>query len=104
MRENYFQGLNSRGFHRLHYTDWGDATNPRAVICVHGLTRNCRDFDTLAATLENDMRVVSISIAGRGRSDWLPNPEDYGYPQYMADMNALIARAVASRSKEDEGQ
>ncbi|MDP1536904.1 MAG: alpha/beta hydrolase [Burkholderiales bacterium] len=100
MRENYFQGLNSRGFHQLHYTDWGDPANPRAVICVHGLTRNCRDFDTLAATLEHDLRVISVSIAGRGRSDWLPNPEDYGYPQYMADMNALIARITATGSSD----
>ncbi len=34
---------------RLAYTDWGDAGNPRALVCVHGLTRNARDFDALAA-------------------------------------------------------
>lgn len=96
MREQYLNGLNSRGFHRLHYTDWGDPANPRAVICVHGLTRNCRDFDALAAALQDDMRVVSVSIAGRGKSDWLPNAEDYSYPQYMADMNTLIARITAT--------
>jgi pimeloyl-ACP methyl ester carboxylesterase len=96
LRENHFNGLNSRGFHRLHYTDWGDAANPRAVICVHGLTRNCRDFDALATALQDQLRVISVSITGRGQSDWLPNPEDYGYPQYMADMNALIARVTAT--------
>jgi pimeloyl-ACP methyl ester carboxylesterase len=96
LREDHINGLNSRGFHRLHYTDWGDAANPRAVICVHGLTRNCRDFDMLAAALQDKLRVISVSIAGRGQSDWLPNPEDYGYPQYMADMNALIARVTAT--------
>lgn len=95
MREDYLTCLNSRGFHRLHYTDWGDPQNPRVVICVHGLTRNCRDFDALAMALENRMRVVSVDIAGRGRSDWLPNKEDYSYPQYMADMTALIARVTA---------
>jgi len=98
MRECHLQGLNSGGFHRLHYTDWGDPANPRVVICVHGLTRQCRDFDALAAALQNDLRVVSVSIAGRGLSDWLPNPGDYGYPQYMADMNALIARVTATGS------
>ncbi len=98
MREDHIQGLNSRGFHRLHYTDWGNPANPRAVICVHGLTRQCRDFDALAAALQNDLRVVSVSIAGRGRSDWLPNAEDYSYPQYMADMTALIARITATGS------
>ena len=96
MQDNYFNGLNSRGFHRLHYTDRGDPRNPRAVICVHGLTRNCRDFDTLAEALQKDLRVVCVSIAGRGKSDWLPNAEDYSYPQYTADMTALIARITAT--------
>jgi pimeloyl-ACP methyl ester carboxylesterase len=100
MKEQHLQCLNSRGFHRLHYTDWGDATNPRVVICVHGLTRNCRDFDALAAALQKDLRVVSVSIAGRGNSDWLLNAEDYGYPQYMADMTALIARITATGSSD----
>ena len=96
MKSHSLTCLNSRGFHRLHYTEWGDAANPRAAICVHGLTRNCRDFDTLAAALENDLRVICVDIAGRGKSDWLPNKDDYGYPQYMADMTALIARVSAS--------
>lgn len=96
MKEDYINGLDSRGFHRLHYTDWGDPLSPRVVICVHGLTRQCRDFDALAAALQNDLRVVSISIAGRGKSDWLPNADDYSYPQYMADMTALMARVTAA--------
>lgn len=92
MRSEYFNGLSSSGFHRVHYTDWGDPTNERVVICVHGLSRNCRDFDFLAAELAADFRVVCADIAGRGRSDWLANKDDYAYPQYMADLNALIAR------------
>lgn len=100
MRENHLLCLNSQGFHRLHYTDLGDPANPRAVICVHGLTRNCRDFDALATVLQDQLRVVSVSIAGRGKSDWLPKPEDYGYPQYMADMTALIARVTATGAED----
>lgn len=100
MKEQYIQGLDSRGFHQLHYTEWGDAENPRVVICVHGLTRNCHDFDALAAALQNELRVVSVSIAGRGKSDWLANPDDYSYPQYMADMTALIARVTATGSND----
>lgn len=100
MKEQYIQGLDSRGFHQLHYTDWGDAANPRVVICVHGLTRNCRDFDALATVLQNDLRVISVSIAGRGKSSWLANPDDYSYPQYMADMTALIGRITATGSND----
>ena len=96
MRTDHLLCLNSQGFHRLHYTDWGDPANPRAVICVHGLTRNCRDFDALAAALQDHLRVVCVSIAGRGLSEWLPNKEDYAYPQYMADMTTLIARVTAT--------
>ena len=59
MREDRLQCLNSQGFHRLHYTDWGDPANPRVVICVHGLTRNCRDFDALAGALQDQLRVVN---------------------------------------------
>ncbi len=91
--------LSSKGFHRMHYTDWGDAANPRVVICVHGLSRNARDFDMLAQALAPDFRVVCPDIAGRGKSDWLAAKEDYGYPQYMADMNALIARVTAGGGK-----
>jgi len=100
MIESWFQGLDSRGFHKLHYTDWGDPANPRVVICVHGLTRNCRDFDMLAMALQADLRVVCLDIAGRGRSDWLPDLADYGYPQYMADVTALLARITASGPRE----
>ena len=65
------------------------------MVCVHGLTRNCRDFDFLAQALAGECRVVCPDVAGRGRSDWLYHKDDYGYPQYMADMNALLARVSA---------
>src|SRR5258705_6009769 len=42
------RGLTRRSFHRIAFTDWGPPTAERAVICVHGLTRNGRDFDYLA--------------------------------------------------------
>lgn len=99
MKENFVNCLSGEGFHRMYYTDWGDPANPRIVICVHGLTRNCRDFDDLAHALESDFRVICPDVAGRGTSDWLPNKHDYGYPQYMADANALMARATAGGPK-----
>ena len=95
MRSDHFLGLGSKGFHRIHYADWGDPGAERIVICVHGLTRNGRDFDDLARALAPDCRVICPDIAGRGQSDWLYAKEDYGYPQYCADMAALIARVTA---------
>ena len=99
MRSESVQCLSSSGFHHMRYTDWGDPANPRIVICAHGLTRNGRDFDDLARALEGDFRVICPDIAGRGESDWLGNKQDYGYPQYMADANALLARATAGGPK-----
>jgi pimeloyl-ACP methyl ester carboxylesterase len=60
---------------------------------VHGLTRNGRDFDALAQALAPSFRVLCPDIVGRGLSDWLPNKQDYGYPLYLSDMTALIARS-----------
>ena len=48
MRNGSVLCLDSSGFHRMHYYDWGDPSNPRVVVCVHGLTRQGRDFDFLA--------------------------------------------------------
>ncbi len=96
MREDYVSCLSSKGFHRMHYVEWGDPDAERVAICVHGLTRNCRDFDFLAQALVPDIRVVCPDVVGRGKSDWLVAKEDYGYPQYCADMTALIARVTAA--------
>ncbi|HVO03253.1 MAG TPA: alpha/beta hydrolase [Candidatus Cybelea sp.] len=38
------------------------------------------------------VRVICPDVTGRGRSEWLKDPANYGYPQYMSDMTALIAR------------
>jgi len=91
MSQRSLLGLGPHGFHRIAYVEWGEPRDG-TVICVHGLTRNGRDFDRLAASLAAARRVVCPDMAGRGRSGWLAEAADYGYPQYCADMNALIAR------------
>ena len=80
------------GLHRMAYTEWGDPQNPRVLICVHALTRNCRDFDFLARAMASHYRVVCPDVAGRGLSDWLKHPAGYAIPNYVADMVTLIAR------------
>jgi pimeloyl-ACP methyl ester carboxylesterase len=94
MNSGYVACLGNGGFHRMQYVDWGDPAAERVVICVHGLTRNCRDFDALARALP-EFRVVAPDVVGRGRSDWLAAKEEYDYPQYCADMATLIARVTA---------
>ena len=97
MRHNSFLGLSPAGFHRVAYTEWGDPANPRVLICAHGLTRNGRDFDFLAAALAADYRVLCPDMVGRGKSEWLSAKDHYSYPQYAADMTALIARSGAAQ-------
>jgi pimeloyl-ACP methyl ester carboxylesterase len=80
------------GLHRMAYTQWGERDNPRVLVCVHGLSRNGRDFDELARALAADFRVVCPDVVGRGRSDWLRDPAGYGVAQYVADLLVLIAR------------
>nr|WP_211090076.1 alpha/beta hydrolase [Pseudothauera nasutitermitis] len=84
--------MGPNGLHRMVYGEWGDPHNPRVLMCVHGLTRNGRDFDELARSLAGEYRVVCPDVVGRGRSDWLENKDDYGFPVYVADMITLIAR------------
>jgi pimeloyl-ACP methyl ester carboxylesterase len=91
-RLHHLRCLNSKGLHRMAYAEWGDPRNPRVLICVHGLTRQGRDFDTLAQDLASDYRVVCPDVVGRGLSDWLTDPAGYAIPQYVADMVSLVAR------------
>lgn len=73
---------------------WGDPNAAHVVLCVHGLTRQGRDFDRLAqgllARAKRPLRVVCPDVAGRGRSEWLPQASLYQVPQYASDMLALL--------------
>ena len=95
MRRQSFLALGDGAFHRIAYTEWGEAANPHVVVCVHGLARNSRDFDFLAAALEPDCRVLCMDVAGRGESDWLENKSEYTFSTYQADAAAMLARATA---------
>lgn len=99
MKTDYFFGLSEEGFHRMVYREWGQpAASTIPVICVHGMTRNSRDFDTLAKHLSDAGRhVFCPDVVGRGDSDWLKNSQHYNFEQYVADMTALIARTGAAQ-------
>lgn len=90
-----------QGPRRMATWQWGDPQAGHVVICCHGLTRQGRDFDVLAQTLlarsGAPLRVVCPDVAGRGRSDWLADPQGYQLPTYVADMGALIATLGAQR-------
>ena len=85
--------LTPGGFVQLAWAEWGDKDAARTAVCVHGLTRNGRDFDVLAEALaQAGWRVVAPDVPGRGRSERLRRSEDYTYPVYLAALSALIGR------------
>ena len=94
-RLNHVQCLDARGLHRMAYWEWGDAANPRVLVCAHGLARQGRDFDVLARAMRAEYRVVCPDVVGRGRSDALADPQGYQIPAYVADMVTLLARLDA---------
>lgn len=77
------------------WNDTGDAQHPHVVVCVHGLSRQGRDFDVLARRLSRHARVICPDVVGRGHSDWLADPAGYQVPVYAGDMLALLAQVQA---------
>lgn len=92
MIERHLSCLAPTGFHRVVYSERAGQAGARTVVCVHGLTRNGRDFDTIADALSNRYRVVAPDMPGRGKSEWLTDLSGYDYPLYLSDCAALIAR------------
>lgn len=91
---NYVSCPDASGSHRMAYWLWGDERAPHLVVCAHGLSRQGRDFDTLARELlarsPRPLRIACPDVVGRGRSDWLADPMGYGIPTYAADMLQLV--------------
>ena len=85
------------GQHRMAWWSWGDPSAAHVVVCVHGLTRQGRDFDRLAQALVaraaragQAIHVVCPDVAGRGHSEWLAQAALYQIPQYASDMLVLL--------------
>ena len=89
-REHEIRYLLQGQFHRLAFTAWG---NPHAqpVVCVHGLTRQGRDFDPLAEALADRFYLLCPDMPGRGRSGWLPDPALYQPASYAVALSHLLA-------------
>ena len=86
----FVQCTNGDGSHRMAYHAWGDPSNRKVLLCVHGLTRRGSDFKTLAEAMCKDYYVVCPDVVGRGDSDRLSNPMLYAVPQYVSDIAQLI--------------
>ena len=93
---NYVMCPDAASGHRMAYWEWGQPQSTHVVVCVHGLSRQGRDFDTLARALceqsGHTVRVVCPDVVGRGQSDWLQDPQAYQILTYAADMMVLLAQ------------
>jgi pimeloyl-ACP methyl ester carboxylesterase len=86
-------GLSPTGLHRFAVHEW-QGRGEAPVVCVHGLTRNGRDFDFLAGVLaDRGRRVLAPDVVGRGQSDWLVDPNAYHHTQYVQDMMGVFGLA-----------
>jgi pimeloyl-ACP methyl ester carboxylesterase len=69
-RTGWVRGLTRRSFHRIAFRDWGPSSAAPPVLCVHGLTRNGRDFDHLAAALADaGRRAICPDLPGGDRAN-----------------------------------
>jgi pimeloyl-ACP methyl ester carboxylesterase len=89
-RSNSVTYLLGTKFHRMAYVEFGNPAAP-AVLCVHGLTRNGRDFDPLAEALADRFHVICPDLPGRGKSDWFAEPMAYQPPSYVVALAHLLA-------------
>jgi len=89
-RANSVTYLLGTKFHKMAYVEFGNPAAP-AVLCVHGLTRNGRDFDTLAEALSDRFHVICPDLPGRGKSDWLADANAYQPASYVVALAHLLA-------------
>ena len=81
----------------LRYRDYPGRADRPPLLCIPGLTRNCRDFEPLAAAFAGEWRVIAIDLRGRGQSDYTRDSATYMPMQYVADIAALLDQAGLDR-------
>lgn len=82
---------------KLHYRDYAGRADRAPVLCLHGLTRNARDFAMLAERLAGERRVIVPEMRGRGESEYARDASSYTPATYVADVEALLAQEGIER-------
>jgi pimeloyl-ACP methyl ester carboxylesterase len=79
---------------RLHYRDYPGGTGKPPILCLHGLTRNSRDFADIGERYSPEFRVMALDFRGRGASDYDPLPMRYNPLTYAGDVIELLDQLV----------
>lgn len=74
----------------LHYRDYPGRAGRPPVLCLHGLTRNARDFEPLAERFAGEWRLIVPDMRGRGHSEYARDPASYSQATYVSDVVALL--------------
>ena len=83
---------------RLHYRDYAGVPDKRPLLCLHGLTRNARDFTAFAERYSPGRRVILLEFRGRGMSDYDPLPARYTPLTYAADVLAVLDQLLIDQA------
>ena len=75
---------------RLHYREYPGAADKPPLLCLHGLTRNARDWAEFADRYSPGHRVLALDFRGRAGSDYDPVPARYIAPTYAADVIEML--------------
>jgi len=81
----------------LRYRDYPGRADRPPLLCIPGLTRNCRDFEPVADAFAGEWRVIAIDLRGRGQSDYARDSASYMPLQYVADVTALLDQMKLER-------
>ena len=82
----------------LYFREYGEASERPPVLCLHGLTRNSRDFESVAPFIAGQgWRVIVPDMRGRGKSDYSEDSTTYAVPTYIADVLALLQQEGIAR-------
>ncbi len=74
----------------LHYRDYDGPADRPPILCLHGLTRNARDFADFADLHAGQWRVIVPDFRGRGMSGRDPDPANYAPRVYAGDILKLL--------------
>ncbi len=82
---------------KLHFRDYTGEGNKAPVLCLHGLTRNSRDFEQLAEHIAPGRRVLALDMRGRGDSEYAKDSASYNPAVYVGDVLALLEQEGIAR-------
>lgn len=82
---------------KLHFRDYEGNGDKAPVLCLHGLTRNSRDFEQLAPHIAPTRRVLALDMRGRGDSEYAKDSASYNPAVYVGDVLALLEQEGIAR-------